>query len=81
MTTRTKGKLLAGLAVAALIALASTECVRLQGNLDSYDQRYSDCMEYHKSFMPRIHALDFQSEAYQSMSRDCERRAASDGPL
>jgi hypothetical protein len=67
--------------LALLIGLASTECQRLRANLDSYDQRYSDCMEYHKSYLPRIYALDFTSQAYQDMAADCERRATNGGPL
>ena len=57
MTTKTKGKMAAACVLAALIALASTECQRLRANLDSYDQRYSDCMEYKEILAARRAAV------------------------
>ena len=54
---------------------------RLANNLDSYDQRYTDCMEYKKSWLPVPYRLDFTSQPYKDMAADCERRASSGGPL
>jgi hypothetical protein len=67
--------------IAASITAATVQCQRLTANLDSYQQRYSDCMNYRESWLPRTYAHDFTSQPYQDMAAECDRRASDGGPL
>jgi hypothetical protein len=69
------------IAVLAIVAVAVAGLVigfiHLQANLNTYGQRYTDCMEVKKSWLPPIYRLDFQSPAYQQMMADCQRQASN----
>lgn len=78
--TRTKVKALVALAVLVLVVAVGYEYQRLTANLDSYDQRYSDCMNYKLSWLPPPQRY-FTDANYQREAADCEDKATAGGPL
>jgi hypothetical protein len=44
---------------------------------ETYDEKFSNCMEVKKSWVPAVVAQNFQNEQYQQMMNDCEREANS----
>jgi len=48
--------------------------IHLQANINSYDQKYTDCMEVKKSWLPGYH-FNYPSPEYTAATEDCERQA------
>jgi hypothetical protein len=68
-----RAKIAVAVMVLAGVALLGWGFVRLQLNVNSYDQRVADCVEVRKSWLPPSQRY-FTDENYQQMFRDCEKQ-------
>jgi len=65
-------------AVALLVVGLTWSCARLYNSVDTYEQRYTDCMEVAKSWLPNHH-LEYPSKSYDDITRACEEQANRGG--
>ena len=64
--------------VTVLVLLGVGLCwgfLHLRAEVNTYDQRYSDCMEIWKSWQPR-QQLSYPSQQYDAASKQCSQQAA-----
>lgn len=63
-------------ALLSVIVFVIVGFVYLTDTVDSYDRRYTACMEVEKGLMPMPIRYNFRAEEHQDMMAECDRRAS-----